>query len=562
MSTSHLREKCVHVNDLSHCIDREPSTEPKLVFPVAGNSAVRVVHNVLTSTECIALIQNVEALGVSTPQLFDKSVRDCQRRHTLDIAMSEVMMPRLRPFLPEILVADGVRWSIRRFTHHWRYVKYERGGKFAPHWDGAKLLPNHKMTMLTVQVYLNDAFEGGATRFYMDYEAEQQSSHDIAYGSGQIMIDSEPTHAVTPKVGSVLVFDHAARSVLHDGQPVASGVKYIMRCDVMYEVIAEDIPRITLTASRGLCRTYCPSTAARMGTRNFIGQVWICWCALDSMGSCPECLTLMDGKDKVSEQQSSASITAAPGPYSSFSVPIEMPPSSSSCPGAGAEDESTDPAATIPLPPGNPWNIDHLTRSGDRSIVLVTGKRASGKDYVSSLLQTCLREEVGVSVYSTALGNINKRMFALENHLDYQRLLVDREYKEAHRMAMVEAHAARDMQDPLWCCGTVLRDFDQTGSNVLLVSDVRRLADLVAFQRHALGNGYKCITLRINCSDDARALRGWTPDIAKDTLPTETELDSSSMHWTACIDNSDPSASGNSLLLEWIKLTVMPRLFT
>ena len=55
-------------------------------------------------------------------------------------------------------------------------------------------------------VYLNGDFEGGATDFDM-------------LGSA------------VPAQGLVLVFDHGLR---HQGAPVGSGRKYVLRTDVMY----------------------------------------------------------------------------------------------------------------------------------------------------------------------------------------------------------------------------------------------------------------------------------------------------------------------------------------
>jgi prolyl 4-hydroxylase len=58
-------------------------------------------------------------------------------------------------------------------------------------------------------VYLNDAFEGGTTAFH------------------RFDVD------VVPRTGSGLVFQHR---LLHDGRTVRSGVKYVLRSDVMYAV--------------------------------------------------------------------------------------------------------------------------------------------------------------------------------------------------------------------------------------------------------------------------------------------------------------------------------------
>ena len=65
--------------------------------------------------------------------------------------------------------------------------------------------------MLTALFFLNDDFEGGRTRIL---------EHDRA-------VD------VVPEKGSVLFFHHP---LLHEGEGVELGVKYILRSDVMYRI--------------------------------------------------------------------------------------------------------------------------------------------------------------------------------------------------------------------------------------------------------------------------------------------------------------------------------------
>jgi hypothetical protein len=64
-------------------------------------------------------------------------------------------------------------------------------------------------------IYLNDDFDGGATSFRYDY--------------GGTSIDGA-LH-VTPRRGMALLFHHP---ILHRGDPVAVGRKYVLRTDVMY----------------------------------------------------------------------------------------------------------------------------------------------------------------------------------------------------------------------------------------------------------------------------------------------------------------------------------------
>jgi hypothetical protein len=56
-------------------------------------------------------------------------------------------------------------------------------------------------------VYLNEGFGGGTTAFH-DFDV-----------------------AATPRTGAALVFQH---QLLHEGCVVTSGVKYVLRSDVMY----------------------------------------------------------------------------------------------------------------------------------------------------------------------------------------------------------------------------------------------------------------------------------------------------------------------------------------
>ena len=67
-----------------------------------------------------------------------------------------------------------------------------------------------EVSKITVQLYLNQSFEGGETTF---------------------LGGANEKEAVIPKIGSVLVFEHR---LLHEGSILLSGIKYAIRTDVMY----------------------------------------------------------------------------------------------------------------------------------------------------------------------------------------------------------------------------------------------------------------------------------------------------------------------------------------
>jgi hypothetical protein len=60
----------------------------------------------------------------------------------------------------------------------------------------------------TFMVYLNEEFEGGETRFFV-----------------------EPEVVIKPNTGSALFFQHP---IIHEGGEVHSGIKYVLRTDLVY----------------------------------------------------------------------------------------------------------------------------------------------------------------------------------------------------------------------------------------------------------------------------------------------------------------------------------------
>lgn len=533
MLKNSIKPPCtVHQDSLSHLLQAIKSHQnfssellaPRFRFLIPGSTKVRVVKNLVSAAESQNLIQAVENLGFSFPTAFDRSVRACERRHTIDPGMSHAIMSRLSCYLPEIVNIDDVRWRLKRFTHHWRYVKYFPKGHFIPHYDGAKMLryPLPAMTVFTVQIYLNDDFSGGETRFYADYETVRQASHDIPLGEVREFKPANlPTHQVKPEKGSVLIFDHV-RNVLHDAAEVQSGVKYILRGDVLYEVLEEDVPKLLINAAIKDPKTlnWCLETAIKYGTRNYIGEVWVCDCACDGLGSIPQDKSSYLNTEEDASSQSS----------------IE-------------EEEIVNSTEKVDIP-------NHSTCENRRSLVpiLVSGKRASGKDYISNLIYQSLTEK-NLSVYRTSLGSINKRLYAASIGIDATRLERDRAFKESHRLAMIEHHMKRNAQDPEWCLRAVVTNAEQANAQILLLSDIRTRQDLAWFRQQF----DEVVLLRITASDAARRARGWEPCPEKDSLPTETDLDGV-LDWTACWDNSDFSTKGHALLHEWIENTVIPRI--
>jgi len=91
-------------------------------------------------------------------------------------------------------------------------------------------------SFLTFLIYLNDGFEGGATRFYRSSTDEDQQGSGKTSGKGTCTRGGGMVaQGVQPKKGCVLVFPQGnTASLLHEGSAVTKGTKYVVRTDVLY----------------------------------------------------------------------------------------------------------------------------------------------------------------------------------------------------------------------------------------------------------------------------------------------------------------------------------------
>ena len=105
------------------------------------------------------------------------------------------------------------RITVSCLNERLRFLRYDPGQKFEPHMDGVyRREDGSETSYVTVQLYLNEGFEGGSTTFL---------------GS----TDDDRLECV-PKTGRVLIFEHR---LLHEGSALIKGRKYAVRTDVMYD---------------------------------------------------------------------------------------------------------------------------------------------------------------------------------------------------------------------------------------------------------------------------------------------------------------------------------------
>ena len=171
-------------------------------------AGVFTIDGFLSADECTALIAQSEKRGYSeaairteTGERLYKDARNNDRIVFDDQPLAADLFLRAQPLLPAEL--DG--WAMSRFNERWRYYRYDREQQFTWHLDGTVRPGTGEESFLTFMIYLNEDFEGGSTDFGWE--------------------------SVKPMQGMALVFPHRLR---HQGAAVKSGIKYVLRTDVLY----------------------------------------------------------------------------------------------------------------------------------------------------------------------------------------------------------------------------------------------------------------------------------------------------------------------------------------
>lgn len=219
-----------------------------------GSTAI-VVRDMLSQQECDELVAFIDAhdrapshLGevVMTAASSSATHRNNQRVCISSQPLSTALLARLTPVLVSLdqqnitCTPDNAdtflnrgfgmhgKWSVQSLNPYFRLCKYHPGGHFGPHYDSDFVEdPMRKRSLKTFMIYLNDNYTGGETNFV--------DSHDLHFDESR-QIYCSPSESVFASLkarrGDCLVFDHR---LLHEGQQVMSGEKYLIRSDVMYE---------------------------------------------------------------------------------------------------------------------------------------------------------------------------------------------------------------------------------------------------------------------------------------------------------------------------------------
>jgi prolyl 4-hydroxylase len=170
-----------------------------------------IIEDFLTKQECDDLILWSEEKGyeeakvqVHGKQIMLKHVRNNSRITFIDVEFADNIWVKFKPFAIE-KIANSEAIGLNEM---FRFYKYENGQRFKKHLDGSYIRNEVESSYFTLMVYLNDGYQGGETTF--------------------------ENHTIFPKKGNALVFYHGMK---HAGEEIKSGVKYVLRTDVMYKLI-------------------------------------------------------------------------------------------------------------------------------------------------------------------------------------------------------------------------------------------------------------------------------------------------------------------------------------
>ncbi|WP_378176778.1 prolyl hydroxylase family protein [Aquimarina sp. SS2-1] len=168
-----------------------------------------LVENFLSKEMCDHFIEKGEQVSfeeakvsIDGRQVRIKGIRNNQRIMFKDKLLADKIWKKIEPY---VQLSFG-SYKVNDLNEMFRIYKYEKGQRFKMHRDGSYERNEKECSFFSFLIYLNDDFEGGDTYF-------------------------ENGITVIPKLGDALLFHHPLR---HEGKPIVSGVKYVLRTDVMY----------------------------------------------------------------------------------------------------------------------------------------------------------------------------------------------------------------------------------------------------------------------------------------------------------------------------------------
>ncbi|KAJ5144816.1 hypothetical protein N7448_002208 [Penicillium atrosanguineum] len=272
-----------------HHIDFETTTPP---IPAFKNNFAAVIDNLMSPEECNELLHLAEQSTTESSkweraminagngkQVMSVDARKSGRIIWDSSEVAQRLLDRLMPYMRELSLEHvknqpmitglgparrGEVMHLSRLNERLRFLRYDGGDYFRPHWDGCYVTPDGKeKSLFTIHLYLNGEGEQDMEELMPEIERAEKKNFLFAQDGEVDLMDLEDTVGgqevevdarqgpllggatsftdgyttkeavrVFPRTGSVLVFQQ--RNLLHGGDDVFRGVKYTVRTDVMY----------------------------------------------------------------------------------------------------------------------------------------------------------------------------------------------------------------------------------------------------------------------------------------------------------------------------------------
>ena len=168
-------------------------------------------------------------------------------------------------------------------------------------------------------------------------------------------------------------------------------------------------------------------------------------------------------------------------------------------------------------------------------LIILSGKRHTGKDYVGLVAERILAEILQTNVKFVHVTTEVKREFAEHAGLDFGLMLTDRSYKEQHRVAMTEYAISQMKQfgENYYNDLFVENVLKKTTESTIYIVDCRHQFEIDLYKSLAI----PLVLVRINVNDETRAKRGWKFNAEIDNHRSEIDLDTYES-WDYVFDNS------------------------
>lgn len=163
-------------------------------------------------------------------------------------------------------------------------------------------------------------------------------------------------------------------------------------------------------------------------------------------------------------------------------------------------------------------------------IILLSGKRKSGKDYIAEKLLDMIGKDKCTII---RISEPIKSHYAKVNNLDLVELMSANKYKEEHRKQMIIWSDQMRNQDPSYFCRAACSEI--APKPIWIVSDIRRKTDIAWFKTTY---GDQIRTVRMFATEQARVSRGFTFTVGVDDVSSECDLDDFT-EWDLCISNNN-----------------------